>query len=168
MTRVLYIGALGIAAIALSAALDPTPRLVWNASASVPIGLYRVRSLGTPGIGDLVLVAPPEALARLLASRGYLAAGLPILKHIAALPGQTVCRTGDIVTVDGQARATALRRDHAGRPLPVWLGCRLLRPDQVFLLNPDAPASFDGRYVGPMPRPALRGRAIPIWTGDDR
>ena len=168
MKRMPAIGALAVAAIALSAAHDATPRLVWNVSASVPGGLYRVHPLRTAGIGDLALVAPPAEQARFLSSRAYLAAGLPILKHIAGLPGQVVCRTGDIVTVDGRVRATALRTDHSGRPLPLWSGCHVLRPNQVFLLNPDAPDSFDGRYTGPMPRAALRGRAIPIWTEDDR
>ena len=31
---------------AISAAFHPLPRLIWNASASVPIGLYAVRPAG--------------------------------------------------------------------------------------------------------------------------
>ena len=164
MKRVLWIGGLTIAAIGISAAFDPVPRLIWNASASVPVGLYAVSPLGEPGIGDLVLTAPPPALANLLSSRRYLAPGLPILKHVAALPGQRVCRIGEAVMIDGTRAAIALARDPVGRPLPVWSGCRVLQPGRVFLLNADSPTSVDSRYVGPLPRSSLLGRAVAIWT----
>ena len=32
----------GVSAVTLPLAIDPSPRLIWNASASVPIGLYIV------------------------------------------------------------------------------------------------------------------------------
>src|SRR5882757_4557828 len=78
---------------------------------------------GALRIGELVLVRPPEALAAFLGKRGYLAMGVPLLKHVLALPGQTVCRTGLTITVDGMAMGDALDRDRAGRILPSWWGC---------------------------------------------
>ena len=107
-----------------AAALAPQPRLIWNASPSVPIGFYRVR-VGEPvSHGDLAVVAPPPAMARFLDKGGYLPLGLPLLKHIAAVPGQTVCRIGDTISIDGDAIALAQRADRLGRLLPVWSGCR--------------------------------------------
>jgi type IV secretory pathway protease TraF len=87
----------------MSAVFQPAPKLIWNASASVPIGLYAVQSAGALPIGELLVVAPPEPLAAFLDERHYLPKGVPLLKHVAALPGQTVCRAGGTITVDGIA-----------------------------------------------------------------
>ncbi len=146
----------------------PIPRLVWNASASVPVGLYAVRSTGQLTIDEMVVAIPPEPLASFLADGQYLPKGLPLIKHVAALPGQCVCRVGLTVSIDGSVRATARRRDHAGRTLPIWSGCRSIAPDEVFLLNASEPASLDGRYFGPLPSSSVIGRAVPLWTTDSR
>jgi len=145
-------------------AIDVAPRLIWNTSASVPIGLYAVLPTSSPQLEDLVLVEPSEDLAGYLDQRGYLLHGIPMLKHVAALPGQTICRTGMTVRIDGKALAAARTEDSEGRTLPAWSGCHRLRQDQVFLLNADAPNSLDGRYFGPLPVSALHGRAVAIWT----
>ena len=108
------------------ASFHPAPKLIWNASASVPIGLYRVRPAGDLHVTELVVVQPPEPLANFLAERGYLPKSVPLLKRVLALPGQTVCRTGRTITVDGTAMGEALERDRRGRPLPVWQGCRVI------------------------------------------
>ena len=148
----------------LPAALHPAPRLLWNASASVPIGLYAVRPTRSLQLGDLVVVAPPELLAGFMDMRRYVPKGVPLLKHILALPGQTVCRAGRTVTVDGIGMGNALDRDRRGRPLPVWQGCRALPTGEVFLMNRQREDSFDGRYFGPLPATTIVGRAIPLWT----
>lgn len=139
------------------------PVLIWNASASVPVGLYRASGAGTLRIGDLVAVAPPADLATFLAERGYLPRGVPLLKHVAALADSVACRDGSIVAIDGRQVATARERDRSDRPLPVWSGCRSIAVDEVFLLNPDAADSFDGRYFGPLPRDTITARLTPIW-----
>jgi conjugative transfer signal peptidase TraF len=157
-------GLLGIILLGASNITLPRPFLTWNSTASVPIGLYGVQPVGDLHVGDMVLFSPPRTLTALLAERGYLPLGVPMLKPIAALPGDRVCRTEMQVTVNGSAIAYALERDRMGRPLPVWSGCRLLGPDELFLLNPAVAASFDGRYFGPLPVTAIVGRAVPLWT----
>jgi conjugative transfer signal peptidase TraF len=152
--------------IGLSALFHPEPRLLWNVSASVPMGLYAVHPAGALHVGELLIVAPPEPLASLLDQRRYLPKGVPLLKHILALPSQTVCRTEPTIIVDGLAIGVALDKDHLGRLLPVWHGCRLIAAGQVFLMNRQSPDSFDGRYFGPLPTIAIVGRAEPLWTHD--
>lgn len=148
--------------IAVSMWIDPPPRLIWNASPSVPIGFYRVRVGDTVSRGDLAVVAPPPTIARFLDKGGYLPLGLPLLKRVAALSGQTVCRTGDTISIDGDAVAVAQTSDRLGRALPVWTGCRTLAADQLFFLNADREDSLDGRYFGPLPAATVIGRATPI------
>ena len=169
MTRRRYVMATAIAASAFAAAFvaiavaDPFPRVIWNASASAPIGLYRIHPESDPPTGTLVAVAPPERLARWLSARGYLPEGVPLLKHVAARAGQRVCRVGAAVSVDARRVAIARARDGRGRPLPVWQGCRTLKPGELLLLNPAHPDSLDGRYFGPLPASAVIGRATPLW-----
>lgn len=147
------------------AVLAPHPRLLWNASASEPIGLYRVIAVEQPAIGDLVAIRPPARLARFLAERHYLPVDVPLLKQIAAGPGARICRRGAVVTVDGVRKAVARRRDRRGRALPTWQGCRVVGEHELFLLA-SAPDSMDGRYFGPIPASGLLGRASPILTRD--
>jgi conjugative transfer signal peptidase TraF len=152
-----------VLATGLSALFHPSPRLIWNASASVPIGLYRIRPADPLYIGELVVTMPPEPLAGYLADRGYLPEGVPLLKHILALAGQTVCRTGDTITVDAATVGRALADDWRGRNLPVWQGCQVLAAGRVFLMNVQSEHSLDGRYFGPLATSAVVGRAVPLW-----
>ena len=145
----------------------PTPWLVWNKSESVPIGLYSVRPTGTLYITDLVVANPPEPIATFLADGGYLPRGVPLIKRVLALPGQEVCRKGLHIIINGLELGTAAERDRRGRPLPVWQGCRVVMPDQIFLMNWDEPSSLDGRYFGPMPFSSIVGRAQALWTFAD-
>ncbi|MBM7067556.1 S26 family signal peptidase [Actibacterium sp. 188UL27-1] len=160
----LIIGSAGIALIALSAIIRANPILVWNASASVPIGFYAVQPLDAPNVGDLVVLEPPSPLGDWLLEHGYLGADVPLIKHVAALPGQRVCRAGVTISIDGETVAIAKTRDRIDRLLPVWQGCQRLTDDQIFFLNPNTEASLDGRYFGPLPRDTILGRAVPIWT----
>ena len=162
--KTLVITTLASGAVVLPNVAPPPPQLLWNASASVPIGLYRVQPKPLPKLLDIVVVRPPETLAGFLSEGGYLPRGLPLLKHVAALGGQRVCRIGAAISIDGATVGEALGHDHRGRPLPVWQGCTVLAADQVFLFNADRPGSLDGRYFGPLPRTTIVGRAQPIWT----
>ena len=154
------------------ASFVPTPlRLVWNASASVPIGLYDLDPPRHLTVGDLVAVMPDKPLADFMVERGYIGRGVPLMKHIAALPGQTVCRTGTAITVDAVPLGNAVDRDKRGHDLPVWQGCRCIADGDIFLMNPDVPDSLDGRYFGPIAARAVIGKATPLYTdeaGDGR
>jgi conjugative transfer signal peptidase TraF len=148
------------------AIVQPRPRLIWNASASAPIGLYRLERDTRPAVDTLVAVLPPAPVAHWLAARHYLAEGVPLLKHVAARPGQRICRAGGVVSVGARPVAVALSRDSRGRALPVWRGCRTVRAGELLLLNPSVRDSMDGRYLGPLPASGLLGRAIPLLTRD--
>jgi conjugative transfer signal peptidase TraF len=143
------------------------PHYIWNASNSVPIGLYRLRPVTTLTVTDLVAVQPPDPLATFLDYNGYLPIGVPMLKRVLALPKQTVCRNGLTIAVDGVDVGQAYERDGRGRPLPAWHGCRIIADGDVFVMNWQSPDSFDGRYFGPLPASAVIGRAVPVWTYEE-
>ncbi len=169
MTRRIWAGIafITVGAVALSTGVDLPPVLLWNASSSVPIGLYRLQSIDDLSPRLLVTVTPPLPIAAFIAERGYLPPDIPLLKHVVGLPGQIVCRIGRRITVDGVSLGQAQHTDTRGRPMPVWRGCLRITSDEVFLMNPEAENSLDGRYFGPIPRNALLAEAIPIWTAED-
>jgi len=156
-----------IAMLAGPIVAKPYPIYIWNSSESVPVGLYRLRPTSAHYVTELVAVRPPEPLVSYLDLNGYLPNGVPMLKRVLALPGQTVCRDGSTITVDGIAVGEARRRDSRGRPLPVWEGCDLVGDGEFFLMNWQSATSLDGRYFGMMPATALIGRALPVWTWEE-
>ncbi|GAA4488248.1 S26 family signal peptidase [Gluconacetobacter asukensis] len=164
MTRRAWFFATHFAVLGVGASLafHPAPRWVWNETASVPVGLYRIQSTTPVRVGDIVAIRLPEHEAMLLAARGYLPFGVPLLKPVAALAGQSVCRIGVHVTIDGKAAGDAKTVDHRGRPLPVWQGCQRLGSGQVFVMNAAVPTSLDGRYFGILPMDTVIGRAVPV------
>ncbi|MDE2184529.1 MAG: S26 family signal peptidase [Alphaproteobacteria bacterium] len=154
-----------IGACALIAASEHrTPHLVWNATASAPIGLYRVVSRDTLHHGDLVLALPPRQLQQFASQRGYLPLGVSLVKHVAALTHDRVCGWKDAVTINGTFVVLRLAIDRLRRPLPAWYGCRTLAASDVLLLNTGVATSFDGRYFGPISTSAILGKLVPLWT----
>ena len=156
-------GSVAVTLLSLSAALHPVPRLIWNASASASIGLYWVNPSGATRRGDLVLATPPDAARRLAAERGYLPAGVPLVKRVAAIAGDLVCVDSGEVRIAGHHVARTLSADREDRPLRSWDGCRSLANGEVFLLMADVPDSFDSRYFGPVERGHIVGRLVPLW-----
>jgi conjugative transfer signal peptidase TraF len=173
MARLGYIMVTAASVIGVAAAslMTMPVKLLWNASASTPIGFYDVGPPHDLKVGDLVAIMPPKPLAEFMVERGYIGPDTPLLKHIAALAGQEVCRIGRAVTVDAVHFGDAFDRDRLRRELPIWQGCRRVAEGEIFLMNPSVRDSLDGRYFGQIPANAVIGRATPLYTdegGDGR
>ena len=158
--------ALAIGTIAITATIAMPRRLIWNASASVPVGLYAVQDVDRFRVGDLLVAAPPLEIEEFLANGRYVPAGVPLIKQVTALPDQTICRIGNTITVDLRVVGQARKLDNKDRPLPYWQGCLTLASQQIFLMNTAVPDSLDGRYFGPFDKADIVCRAVPIWTDD--
>ena len=88
--RILLAGLASTLLIAEPALHDNRAALIWNASASLPIGLYRLALTPPIEVGDIVVVRPPEPLAGFLTARGYLPRGVPLMKRVQATAGAVV------------------------------------------------------------------------------
>lgn len=158
------IGCSGLAAALVATLLVETrPRLVWNASASAPVGLYVVGDGAALVRGDMVIARVPGEFRMFAARRHYLPANVPLVKRVIAAAGDEVCAVGPRVMVNGRLVARRLDRDGAGRPMPWWSGCAELRSGEYFLLMTDSTASFDGRYFGVTDAGDIVGRAQLLW-----
>ena len=119
--RVVIIGMLAGIAFLFASAAGVHPLIVWNATASAPIGFYRVQPAGEWPLrnGELVLVRPDAASAQLYAERGYLPLGVPLLKRIAATAGQIVCEQDGMVSIEvGMSRMRCGRTAAGDRSSP--------------------------------------------------
>jgi conjugative transfer signal peptidase TraF len=155
---------IGLAALLMPLAIPNHVQLVYNPSDSVPRGWYRIMPADTLQVGSIVLARLPAPTSALAAQRGYLPAGIPLLKRIAALAPTRVCVEGTSVRFGDVAEATVMRADAKGRPLSAWQQCRRLAHGELFLLSNTSPASFDSRYFGPIRASDVIGRAEPTWT----
>jgi conjugative transfer signal peptidase TraF len=160
---VLALAGLGVAILSLTPTERTVPWLVWNVSASAPVGLYRMTDAPAER-GALVLVRPPDDVVALAAERGYLPDGVPLIKRVAGVAGDHVCAVGWAVVLHTQTVVRRRETDAAGRPLPLWTGRRRLADGEVFLLMAETPDSFDSRYFGPAPLASVMGRLVPLWT----
>ena len=165
--RILAVTALAVTGIAAASVAELPTKLIWNATASAPIGFYTVEPAERIEVPELVAVMPPEPLERFMVERGYVGRGVPLLKRVLGLPGQRVCRLRSAITVDGIEMGEALDRDRIGRDLPVWQGCRTIGDGELFLMNWEVRDSLDGRYFGPIPANSVIGRVVPLWTDED-
>ncbi|QDC37232.1 S26 family signal peptidase [Sphingobium fuliginis] len=159
--RMLAIASL-VAALGATVAAPPVPMLVWNVSASAPIGLYGVSRRGDADPGDMVLAHVPRPWRDLAARRRYIPINVPLVKRVAAAPGDSVCALGQEIFINGRWVTERRLADGQGRPMPWWSGCATLRNGALFLLM-DNPDSFDSRYFGPAARDDIIGRALPLW-----
>lgn len=160
--RIGIAAAIPVLLVVATLAAPLAPRLVWNASASAPLGLYRV----TPGApiarGDMVAVRLPEPWRSFAARRRYLPANVPLVKRAAAVAGDTVCAIGPAILVNGTPVAIRAAADPGGRTLPWWQGCVRLEAAQILPLV-DHDASFDGRYFGVVEGGDVLGKAVLLW-----
>lgn len=155
----------GISLLVFGWLFDPLDRLIWNRTASVPTGLYWL-SDDPFTHGRWVVVSSQSDVAGWAETRGYVGKDWPLLKQIAGMPGDEICRTGGEILINNQPVAIAKPVDSSGRMLPVWEGCSILQSDEVFLLTAH-PASLDGRYFGLIKQTDLDGTAIPLMTSQD-
>lgn len=149
-------------ALALLSFLPAPPAYIWNFTASAPIGLYRLEDR-VWGRGDMIVVRPTRRQHELLARLGARNPQRLLLKTVAGLPGDTVCRDAELISLNGRYSALAKPAASDGAPLPVWSGCEEIQTGDLFLLS-DHPASLDSRYFGAFSKSSVIGAAHPVAT----
>jgi conjugative transfer signal peptidase TraF len=156
----LAMATIGIAFLAVKPLINPLPLVIWNASESVPIGLYLVAKR-QPKLGEIAVIKPTDWVQIYASSRGYLPQNMWLLKPIYAVHPSIICRFGSHVFVSGKQVVKAKIADKMHRVLPVWKGCKLLKPTQYFVLGRHRD-SFDSRYFGPVDKSQVVGTAFPL------
>lgn len=154
--------AAGLSAVVAGLIFDPEARFIWNRTGSAPEGLY-VLSDEPIARGVWVIVSTQSSETEWASKRGYVGYDWPLIKRVAALPGDEICREGNTISINHFRVAEALEADSLGRQMPVWYGCRILGGDEVFLLN-SHPRSIDGRYFGRTKISDIGGPLRLVWS----
>jgi conjugative transfer signal peptidase TraF len=142
-----------------------------NVSPSLHLGFYRVHRV--PDVltrGTLVVVAVPPPWREVAVRRGWVTASIwehhaTLLKPVAAVAGDLVCRLEGVLVVDGRSFGVFVDESH-GEPLTSALTdgkCLAIPPGYVFLASP-VEKSFDSRYMGPFQISDIAAVVTPLWT----
>lgn len=152
---------------------------IFNATPSLPVGVYRITSLPRHlQDGDMVELCPPSknpAIRQAIRRRWLLTKPsspcpdhlVPFIKRIAATSGQHVTLSMAGISVDGNLLPkTAIKRlSKAGRLIVHYpLGRYTVQPGRVWLTDNGSPWAYDSRYWGPVPRGNLLAAARPVLT----
>jgi conjugative transfer signal peptidase TraF len=141
-----------------------------NASASLPIGFYKIT--GDP-TAELIEFCPPEPFASLSSRRGYRGRGTcpdgfePLMKPILATAGDIVDVSAKGVAINGRLIFNSAPRpvDTKGRPLAHWpFGKYRVASGAVWVVSSFNSRSFDSRYFGPILLSSVGSRLRPILT----
>ena len=146
--------------------------LTINVTPSMPIGFYRFYPIDRPlARGDIVRICAPSEVARLMAGEGRGMRGTcpyqtaPLLKFVAALPGDVVDVSDEAVIVNGTALpGSAVPALHKGGPPRISRGRYVLGPGRIWLWTPYY-RSLDSRYFGAVRAADVQGFARPALTG---
>lgn len=159
---ILSVSFLSVLCLSFGSAFNPQTRLIWNRTDSAPKGLYWL-SDDPFTLGRWVVVSSQSADAGWAQAHGYVGHNWPLLKQIAGVSGDEICRYATRILINGILVGEAHLSAGSGEKLPVWEGCVVLSQDQVFLMNAH-PDSLDGRYFGITDRSDLAGVAHLIFA----
>jgi type IV secretory pathway protease TraF len=153
-----------VAASASLPAIVQNPPVIVNETISMANGAYvRVGDNTQPKLGEIVAFPMNEAARAYLGEDLGYPKDIYLVKRVAGLTGEVMCRHGLRVTIGARTVQAALH-DSRGNALPDWQGCYVLSVNQVFVLG-DHPSSFDSRYFGPVMKDRFIGtyQAVMTW-----
>ncbi len=111
--------------------------------------------LGTPAVGDVVVISDPAGGA------------IPFIKRVIALPGQTVDVKDGTVWVDGSSLIEPYTQDLPNLPGPVELPVSVPQ-DHIWVMGDNRTNSRDSRFFGPVPIASVLARALFVyWPPQD-
>ena len=148
-----------------------TNHLVYNHTDSIPRGYYRTVPFTHIKRDMIVVVCPPKHIRILATVRHYLKPGVcdglePMIKYVAAIPGDTVEVSAREVDVNGTSLPISFRSkvDSQGKPLAhVPDGTYVIPPGEIWLAGRTR-KSCDSRYYGPVSADLVLSQAFPIVT----
>lgn len=144
-----------------------------NVTPSLPKGLYQLRD-EPPAVGDIVALCLDGSAADLAREREYLASGScpsglrPLLKYLAALPGDSLVVSADSIVCGDPSGPLCLwqvrtrERDSRGRKMKAASLSGVV-PGGLALVLTLHEGSYDSRYFGFVPVDSLK-KVIPVIT----
>ena len=157
-------GAIAMGVCALGGWLPLKVGYCFNITPSKPVGIYRLVP-GRVERGAIVLLKQPHNTAASVL-QPYVPANLPLIKRVAALPGDSVRVESDGIYVNGVRwpESVPLLHDDEGRALhPYPFGAYRVAAGKVWVMS-NHPRGLDSRYFGPVPAASVISRLAPLLT----
>ena len=137
-----------------------------NLTLSEPVGIYRLVAGGVER-GALIWVKQPTGAAVTILHR-YVPANIPLIKRVAAIPGDIVQVGTPGVRINGRLwpDSAPLARDAEAHPLRGYaFGTYRVNAGQLWVMS-DNPRGIDSRYFGAVRETSVISRLIPvvIWS----
>lgn len=135
-----------------------------NITPSEPVGIYELVPGGAER-GALVLLEQPHGSVTSTLRR-YIPAKMPLIKCVAALPGDVVRVGAHGVYINGVRwpDSVPLAHDAEGRALhPYPFGVYRVAAGNVWVMS-NHPRGLDSRYFGPVPAASVISRLEPLLT----
>ena len=159
--RALFFTGLAVGSIALFCSIYAQPLIIYNATDSLPHGIYRVIKQEIYERGDLIVFPVPEEVRSLVLERGWLKPDSYLIKPVAAKTGDDMRITSGQVFINGMSFGAIKKQDKEGLPLPSLVFKGTLSPGKSAVLQ-RSDDSFDSRYFGQIDESQIIGRAVPI------
>jgi conjugative transfer signal peptidase TraF len=135
-----------------------------NVTPSMPIGLWIVRPLTVEPARDMIVAICAEGGLPTEELRSCPGDHPPLLKPVAAIPGDHVSVSEGGISVNGKSFNNSRALPVAGVPA-MPLGHYTVADGEVWVIATGHPRSYDSRYLGPLPISNIRGRAsrMLVW-----
>mgnify|MGYP000470516340 CR=1 FL=1 len=136
-----------------------------NVTTSLPTGIY----MRIPGKeyrrGDYIVYEASEEVKRLIIQNGWGDGKRDFLKKVGATAGEKYSVDADTLKfeIEGKYVGQVYETDNVGNALPKLRGEFEVPKGQVLPIATSA-RSFDGRYVGAIPKSRIKARVVPILT----
>lgn len=140
--------------------------VVYNHSASLPVGWYVVVPDKNYKVGDIVVFDLQEKARALAVNRGWIRENDLFMKRIGALEGvEYEITRGRQFLINRNVFGDVQNVDSLGRNMPEYIGKYIVPPNE-FLPVADIANSYDGRYYGTVPIENIRFKVIPLYIID--
>ena len=110
-----------------------------------------------------VALKPPKKAVEIALGRPWFRRENMFIKEVAGVAGDEICAVNQQLLVNQENRGPISLTDRQGLPLPSAEGCYKLETDEVYLLGPNSPWSFDSRYWGVVRVGEIEGEAKIVW-----
>lgn len=138
-----------------------TVRFYTNRSDSLPMGFYHSIEKNVPDRGDIVAFTPPKTVLDKIKS-GELNAYEIFFKRVAALPGDHVCFTHNLLSVGHQANWPIRPDVFEKTGLVQQTFCGPIPPEHLLLLSDNIQHGFDSRYYGLVHTSHIKDVIVPL------
>lgn len=131
----------------------------YQATISMPKGIYLTFPAKNIKYDDIVIFYPPKIAAEFLAKQHWAPNSGVLMKKVIGMPDDFVCNQNHAIAINGKKLGLLHDFYAPGKKMPHELFCGKLANNQYMLLSTFIDRSYDGRYFGPVTQDQIIAKA---------